>query len=146
MAEVYSSPPLCPIRPARRVLINNSSFNLILHSHSQCVSHIFNNGAAVNNAPPPPNPMFCGRGGGLGAESMRRGGRGGRGITSQQPRRLTMSRCTRSYHASVFWMTCLFHLHTEHQCETPHCQQPPHRHRSEADEGCSLIKHLFSCH
>lgn len=36
---------LHPVRPAFHVLINNSFFNLISPSDSQCVSHIFNNGA-----------------------------------------------------------------------------------------------------
>lgn len=35
---------LHPVGPAFHVLINNSFFNLIYQSDSQCVSHIFNNG------------------------------------------------------------------------------------------------------
>lgn len=89
--------------------------------------------------------MFCAGVGGPGSENMRRRGRGVGCIISQQPCSLTMNRCTRSYHASMFGITCLCHLHTEHQ-RNPHCQKPPPTATDlKLGRVFSLIKHLFSC-
>lgn len=142
---MYSSPPLCPIRPARRVLINNSSFNLIPHSHSQCVSHIFNNGAAVNNTPPPTTTqtMFCGGVGRAGVwnyEEERKRSQVHHHSASPQVDNQQIHALLQHIHPCVGLL--VFVICTPNIRKSPH---PPNCHRSEDGAGCSLIKHLFSC-
>lgn len=134
-------PPFCPIRPARRVLINNSSFNLIPHSHSQCVSHIFNNGAAVNNPPTHTHVLWW-------------GGRAGVWKHVEERKRSRVHHQSASpqvdneqMHAFLPRIRVWDYLSLSSAHWTSAITPPPapHCHRSEAGDGCPLIKHLFSC-
>lgn len=101
-------PSLRPVGPPLRLLINNSSFNLISHSDSHCVSHIFNNAVQWIIWLCSPDFFFCPpvfwRGGDGGGGGVRGGGV--RCIISQHPYRLKNG-YKHSYYTALFRITCL---------------------------------------